>query len=444
MVMNILALIDGEHYPSVIEDTLHSIENVKAAVFLGGIEKIGRIEELKSQIKIPVCVASHIADAADTISKACTQYEIEQVVDLSDAPIIDDGTRFHIACILMKKGIQYRGSDFLFTPFSSPKILKRPSLTVSGMTKRVGKTAISGFIARTLRERGHTPCIVTMGRGGPAEPEVIKGDSMKLTPSYLLEQADSGKHAASDHWENALISRVTTVGCRRCGGGMAGAPFLSNVTQGAEITNTLDVTFVIMEGSGVTIPPVATDAHIVVVGAHQPVESIEEHFGPYRISMADLVVLMMCEEPMASPEKIETMQKAIDAVNPGVKQAHCVFRPAPLDSIEGRKVFLATTAPSSALEAKIVPYLEQNYHCHVVAASPYLSDRSKLLQDLNFLPSADVLLTEIKASAIDVAVREAIKRGIDCVFMDNVPHPVGGNVKSLQDAVVQLAREVSV
>lgn len=443
-MMNILALIDGEHYPSVIEDTLHSIGDVKAAVFLGGTEKIGRIEELTSRITIPVYVAGHVADASDIISKACTQYKIEQVVDLSDAPVVNDSTRFRIACTLMKKGIQYRGSDFLFTPLSSPKVLKRPSLAVSGMTKRVGKTAISGFIARTLKEKGYIPCIVTMGRGGPAEPEVIEGDSIKITPSYLLEQADSGKHAASDHWEHALISRVTTVGCRRCGGGMAGVPFLSNVTRGAEIANTLDVTFIIMEGSGVTIPPVATDAHIVVVGAHQPVEAIEEHFGPYRISIADLVVLMMCEEPMASPEKVETMEKAIDRINPGIRQAHCVFRPAPLDSIEERKVFLATTAPSSALETKIVPYLEQNYHCHVVAASPYLSDRSKLLQDLSLLPLAEVLLTEIKASAIDVAVREALKRGIDCVFMDNVPHLKGGNIKSLQDAVIQLAREVSV
>ena len=29
-----------------------------------------------------------------------------------------------------------------------------------------------------------------------------------------------------------MLSRVMTVGCRRCGGGMAGEPFVSNVADG--------------------------------------------------------------------------------------------------------------------------------------------------------------------------------------------------------------------
>jgi cyclic 2,3-diphosphoglycerate synthetase len=53
--MNILALIDGEHYPPVIEDALNTIEgDVRAAVFLGGTEKIGSIEELTAHLKVPL------------------------------------------------------------------------------------------------------------------------------------------------------------------------------------------------------------------------------------------------------------------------------------------------------------------------------------------------------------------------------------------------------
>ncbi|MBU6997387.1 MAG: 2,3-diphosphoglycerate synthetase [Theionarchaea archaeon] len=441
--MKILALIDGEHYPPVTEDALKAVEgDVVAAVFLGGTEKIGSIEELTTRLDIPVYEGEESRDILDVIAEACSTHEIEQVIDLSDEPVLTYVSRLRLACTLMREGVQYRGSDFLFTPPHYPRILRQPSLSVVGTAKRVGKTAFSGYVARTLRTSGYTPCIVTMGRGGPAQPEIIRGDTIQLTPSYLMEQANRGKHAASDHWENALISRVMTVGCRRCGGGMAGVPFSSNVEEGARLANTLAATFVILEGSGITFPPVDTNRCIVIVGAHQPLEFINEYFGPFRILMADLLILMMCEEPMASQQKVAEIQKAIDEIKPGLPQAHCVFRPVPLADVSDRKIFLATTAPPAILESTLVPYLEQNYHCDIVKASPHLSNRPRLRKDLEqFLPQVDTLLTEIKASAIDVATREALALHRDVVFMDNVPKVVGGTVTCLEDAIIQLAKE---
>ncbi|MBU7016510.1 MAG: 2,3-diphosphoglycerate synthetase [Theionarchaea archaeon] len=445
--MKILALIDGEHYPPVTRDALLSIENnVEAAVFLGGTEKIGSIKELITYLDIPVYTSSdgELSAIISTITEVSRKHHIQQVVDLSDEPVLNYLDRFSIASQLMKEGIEYRGSDFFFTPPPSHKILENPSMMVFGTTKRVGKTAVSGYIARTLKTAGYNPCIVTMGRGGPAEPEIIRGDHIELTPSYLLHQADAGKHAASDHWENALTSRVITVGCRRCGGGMAGAPFTSNVVEGAVLANTVDTDFVIMEGSGVTLPPVYTDKHVVIVGAHQHVKFIKEYFGPFRILIADLVIVTMCEEPMASPDKVEDMENAIESINPGVDQAHCVFRPRPLGDIKGRSIALTTTAPSVILQETIVPYIEETFDCTVVGASSYLSNRPRVREDLEeMLPHADILLTELKASAIDVATREAVKRKMDVVYMDNILQVVGGNVENLEDTIVKMAREVS-
>ena len=265
-----------------------------------------------------------------------------------------------------------------------------------------------------------------------------------MTPSYLLEQADAGKHAASDHWENALTSRVITVGCRRCGGGMAGAPFMSNVVEGAEVANTVDVDFVIMEGSGVTLPPVYTDKHVVIVGAHQHVKFVKEYFGPFRILIAVLVIVTMCEEPMAPPEKVDEMEKVLNNINPGVDQVHCVFRPRPLGDIKGRRIALTTTAPPAILQTTIVPYIEGTYDCTIVGASPHLSNRPRVREDLEeMLPHADVLLTEVKASAIDVVTREAVGRGLDVVYMDNILQRVGGNIENLEDTIVKMAQEVS-
>ena len=62
-----------------------------------------------------------------------------------------------------------------------------------------------------------------MGRGGPAEPVVVESP-----PSVedLLALSRAGAHAASDYLEGAALAGVTTVGCRRCGGGLAGTPGL--------------------------------------------------------------------------------------------------------------------------------------------------------------------------------------------------------------------------
>jgi cyclic 2,3-diphosphoglycerate synthetase len=29
-----------------------------------------------------------------------------------------------------------------------------------------------------------------MGRGGPEEPEIVRGDQIEITPTYLMEQSD--------------------------------------------------------------------------------------------------------------------------------------------------------------------------------------------------------------------------------------------------------------
>ena len=70
-----------------------------------------------------------------------------------------------------------------------------------------------------------------MGRGGPAEPELIDGGSQTVGVEELLRRADAGQHAASDFLEDAALARVATVGARRCGGGLLGRPFVSNVVR---------------------------------------------------------------------------------------------------------------------------------------------------------------------------------------------------------------------
>ena len=53
-------------------------------------------------------------------------------------------------------------------------------LAVYGTGKRTGKTAIAGEVARRAARRGLAPIVIAMGRGGPPEPQVAEAGSVTL------------------------------------------------------------------------------------------------------------------------------------------------------------------------------------------------------------------------------------------------------------------------
>src|SRR5207249_8802288 len=142
--------------------------------------------------------------------------------------------------------------------------------------KRVGKTAVTGHVARTLT-RDRDVVVVAMGRGGPAEPEVI---DVPPTIDSLLALSRAGRHAASDHLETAVVTGVVTIGCRRAGGGLAGGVTDSNVAEGARLAAERDPDLVVFDGSGAAIPPVAVDRRILVVG---PGQDATAYLNAYRV-----------------------------------------------------------------------------------------------------------------------------------------------------------------
>lgn len=381
---------------------------------------------------------TRLNEVLSLITSAVKETSPDAVLDLSDEPVVDYWDRFKIGSYLLREGVDYIGADFRFTPPAGFDNLKRPSLSIIGTGKRVGKTAVSVEVARTLKKNGYRPVIVAMGRGGPPEPDLILSDANNMTPDFLIEIAEGGGHAASDYWEDAILAGVTTIGCRRCGGGMAGSPFISNVIEGAEKTNSLDVDFVIMEGSGSTLPPVKTNKNLVVVGGGQPLENILKFFGEYRLIISDMAIITLCEEPIASREKILDIEQGIKEVNPDIDIALTVFRPKPLGDIEGKKVFVASTAPVKGKDG-IIEHLEVEYNCEVCGFSSNLSDRQKLKEDLKEgLDCADALLTEIKAASIDVAARVAKSKEIEIVFLHNQAVLVGGTVENIEDSILSL------
>ena len=60
-------------------------------------------------------------------------------------------------------------------------------MAVIGTGKRTGKTAVSAQLARVAAGKGISPVIVAMGRGGPAEPELVDPASFDLSPKGIIK-----------------------------------------------------------------------------------------------------------------------------------------------------------------------------------------------------------------------------------------------------------------
>jgi cyclic 2,3-diphosphoglycerate synthase len=405
--MRALVIGDGEHYAPVVRDALAALPYEVAGLWLaGGSEKLHGGEEYG----VPV-VAS--------LEGAIAELEPEVVVDLSDEPVLGPRERLRLASRVLAHGLPYVGTDFRFDP---PELapFPRPSLSVIGTGKRVGKTAVTGHLARLL-SRDRDVVVVAMGRGGPPEPEVAE---VRPTLERLLELSRAGRHAASDYLETAALAGVVTIGCRRCGGGLAGSPGESNVLAGAALAAEREPDLVIFDGSGAAIPPIYTGARVLVTSAAQPAEVSTGYLNAYRILVSDLVVVTGGLD--------ERLVEAIHAVKE-LPVVPVELRPRPVAPVAGRRVAYFSTAPAEA-HTQIERHLREEHGADVVLVSGNLARRDALRDELG-RADAEVFLVEIKAAAIDVVAETALEHGAEVVFADNELVPVG-----LRDLDVELVR----
>jgi cyclic 2,3-diphosphoglycerate synthase len=351
-VKRAIVVIDGEHYAPVVRDALAALPyDVVAAYFAGGTEKLRGDDDYG----VP------LVDSLDAV-------EADLIYDLSDEPVLTPRARLRLASEALALGLPYVGADFRFDP-PAFEPFDVPSLAVIGTGKRVGKTAVAAHVARVLA-RDRRVVIVAMGRGGPAEPELVETSP---TLAGLLERSRAGRHAASDHLELATFTGLPVVGCRRAGGGLAGAVADSNVLAGAELARSLDPDVVVFDGSGAAIPPIATTARILVT---RDAGELDEYLNPYRVAISDLVVVPTLRLRPAAP-------------------------------LRGRVAVFATGAVDLA-----------EVDADVVHVSRALANRAALRAELAAI-DADTFLVELKAAAIDVVAEAALERGVDVVLAEN-------------------------
>ncbi len=402
----VIALIDGEHHPSAVRDALERLaaeHTIHGVVFCGGEEKLapGVLERPEAHYGMGVVVA---ADRAAALRALGTGAPVDAVVDLADEPVLDASAKLELACVALDLGLRFVGADFeLRPPVLRPLGFDAKALAVFGTGKRTGKTALAGHWAALLRERGVAPVIVSMGRGGPAEPQLaMPGTAL----GDLLAISRGGSHAASDYLEDAVLAGVPTVGCRRVGGGLAGAAVASNVEAGLELARSLEPEVVLVEGSGAVVPPVVVDAGVCVVGSRVGALC---NLGPYRLLRADLTVVTATEADGTLVGDLERFSRG-----PVVR---IELLPEPAEPIpDGARVaFFSTGAGAPA-------------GIETVVASRNLARREPLADDLARARAerCDLYLTELKAAAIDTVAEAAQRAGAAVRFARNRPRSLPG------------------
>ncbi|HEX6262854.1 MAG TPA: 2,3-diphosphoglycerate synthetase [Actinomycetota bacterium] len=435
--MRVVALVDGEHYPPTTRWALRNAEadghEVVAALFVGGTEKVAADGSVDLG-GVPVLPGGE--DAAAALGAAIEEHRPDAILDLSDEPILGYRERMALAAVALAASVPYLGPDFRLDPPIRDAPLPAPTMAVIGTGKRTGKTAIAGEAARVAAAAGLNPVVVAMGRGGPPAPQVARPGTVTL--ERLLELVRNGMHAASDYLEDALTTGVTTVGARRAGGGLAGRPYVSNVRQAAEVALREEPGLVLLEGSGAAIPPIPWDAGVLVAPASAPREYLAGYLGPYRLLLSDVVVLTMAGSPDVGPEDLAYLTSLVRRLRPDARIVVTDFRPVPLDDVGGKKVYFATTAPET-VGPILTSYLESAHGCAVVGVTHHLSDRARLAEDIDAAPAFDVLLTELKAAAVDVAADRAVRRGARVVFADNRAETLEGD-GDLPDLLEEAAR----
>jgi cyclic 2,3-diphosphoglycerate synthetase len=414
-----IALIDGDHHPDAVREALGGLAQrtpVRAAVFCGGEEKLAPevLAEPERAYGLPV----RFGDRAAALRELAGA-DVDVVVDLADEPVLGAAAKLELACVALDLGLAFRGADFEVRPPAFETVdLGCPALAVIGTGKRTGKTAVCGHWATLLREHGDAPLIVAMGRGGPAEP-VLAAPETSLED--LLAIARGGGHAASDFLEDAVLAGVPTVGCRRVGGGLAGAPVTSNVVAGARLAAARRPGTVLFEGSGASLPPVAVDATVCVVGSRAGALAT---MGPYRLMRSQLVLVACDDEDRGLAEEVERHSRG-PAI--GIE-----LRPEPAAPVPaGARVAFFTTGPADPVGLE------------PVVVSRNLARRGPLQEDLERAARerCDVFLTELKAAAIDTVAMAAERSGARIAFVRNRPVARPGE-PDLDEALLRLRADV--
>ena len=395
----VLALVDGEHYPPVVRAALLQAgerSEVVAALLLGGSEKLDGIARLRGA-----------AGAGRRRRPRATRWWPPRRATARPACSTSPTSR----CWTSARGSRWPAGRWpRASSTAAPDFALVPAAAGARSTRRRSPSSAPASGSARRPCRGHVARVLArarLGRGRRGDGARRAGRSRSWSTraehpvgvADLLARARAGEHAASDFLEDAVLAQVTTVGARRCGGGLAGAPYLSNVAEARA-------------ARGRPRPGPGRARGLGRGGAagrgrpHDPRPSrptdpgLGAGFGAYRLLLADLVVLTMCDAPAAASFRLARARAS----------ARRCGRTRSSRSTVQRVAFFTTAARPGCRWPRTWPRRTAPTWSPCRARCP-TAPRLRADLDTPEVASADVYLVEIKAAAIDVVAEAAAARG---------------------------------
>ena len=105
-------LVDGEHYPAVVRAAVEELRaggrKIVGAALLGGSEKIAAGATRPEEYGVDDMAFGESPLAA--LLAGIQRFEPDEIVDLSDQPVLDARTRLLLAACALSVGLPYRGA----------------------------------------------------------------------------------------------------------------------------------------------------------------------------------------------------------------------------------------------------------------------------------------------------------------------------------------------
>ena len=225
----VIALIDGEHHPAAVRDALDRPRRESRAGRRGLLRRRG---EARRRARSTSTTAGRSRPTRSTALRRLAPGGRRRVVDLADEPVLPPSAQAarwpRSRCT---SGLRYEAPGLRLDPPALRAGRLRRAEAGRDRHRQAHRQDRGG---RALGRR----CCASAGRPG----DRLHGPR-RARPSRAWPRPDTGarrpardrrarRHAASDYLEDAVLAGVRTVGCRRVGGGLAGAPAESNVPAG--------------------------------------------------------------------------------------------------------------------------------------------------------------------------------------------------------------------
>ena len=196
-----VALIDGEHHPSVVRGALDELDRERGlagVVFCGGEEKTGPavLEAAAEHYGRPIETAGAEAGLRALAAPG------RAVVDLADEPVLPPRRKLELAALALHLEMRYESPGLVLEPPPYTDVpFGGPKLAVIATGKRTGKTAVSGHWARLLRDRGVRRAV----------PRMAIATAAVCTAAAIGLRAQCGAVAVSLRHVHNMVRRVSVV-----------------------------------------------------------------------------------------------------------------------------------------------------------------------------------------------------------------------------------------